>query len=332
MKTYLASGASILALSMLATGASAQNLSDVLGTDFIDLVGEYESGAYLNFSINDETVDGSIDINQDNTANNFTQRRQIDGSLDLDITTLDIEASSQANLDILASDAAASAGPGGIADATFGELDLEASESQNLDVLYGNLALGVELEADFSTVVTEEITKVNLGEVASTAIGAINSGPIEIGQEGDSEEASGSVSFGLSIGELALNPNAAANANAGGATATYTADLYVADSSLDFMGDQSFHSSSYGPANDVFAANFAYNESAIDGSISIVGSGMSAAGISSTAIGAANSGGIFAGFQNPANTSTTTNVNTTTTTINNNITTTVTDTISTVTN
>lgn len=133
------------------------------------------------------------------------------------------------------------------------------------------------------------IAKVNLGEISTAVVGAINDGEIRIGQRGNASSESFSESLVLTdvVWAEGVASEAAYTENTG--YADYSADFY-AEGSGTFSGAASGATSAYGPANDYFTMNFAYNDSFLDGSVNMTGNGMSAETVATSVAGAVNTG------------------------------------------
>lgn len=137
----------------------------------------------------------------------------------------------------------------------------------------------------------------NLGEIATLAVGAVNDGTVRLGQAGGSE--SESITTTLDIDDLEVADNIASHASntSDAAVADYDADFYVslgdANLNLDLSGSDSF----YGPMQDAFAMNVAFNNvNLIDGSVVIRGNGAAAEAIGTTVAGSINTGVITSGL------------------------------------
>ena len=174
------------------------------------------------------------------------------------------------------------------------DLSVEASAAGELEIgLPTGIAGAVAVEVSLG----EEITEVNLGEIATLAVGAINDGTVKFGRAGSSSE--GSFAVGVSGNDIEvgddITSSAASTSNT--AAAYYDADFYASIGGFDASLSESFKEAAYGPAQDFFAMNVAFNNTdLIDGSVDIVGNGMSATGIGTTVAGAINTGVIESGL------------------------------------
>lgn len=251
---------------LLTTGASALALSIAASgaAQAQDSTVAAEIGVRLINLINAEFQDG-IGLNMAlNTA-------RIDGSVDVVQGNFTFDESFELSAAVGADAATVS----------FGSVDLVDAAG----------ALAVEVSPD------EEITKVNLGDIDTLAVGAINDGAIRFGQAGTESMDLLIETFEESNGVVGADVTASAASTTNTAAAFYSTDFYADGGSLGSSLTDKVTEAAYGPALDFFAMNVAFNNTdIIDGSVDILGNGMSATAIGTTAVGAVNTGIIESGL------------------------------------
>jgi len=179
---------------------------------------------------------------------------------------------------------------------------------QNLSLNVANIDGSVNVTAAVETTTTyfsggsAQITEStaglgNLGDVATTAVGALNDGAVTLGQAGSDTSNSGSFSVDLSDVEYVEGVEDAASNIGDTSAASYAADYYVSVGSGSLSGEMVSSESFYGPMDGTLALNVAYNNNDIvNGSVNITGAGVSATGISTTVAGSINTGAITSGL------------------------------------
>ena len=152
---------------------------------------------------------------------------------------------------------------------------------------------GAAVQVDFD----EEVNNVNIGEVSTLAVGAINDGTVKFGQAGSSSASGFQAS--LSAGDVEVGDDIVSSAasTSNTAAAYYEADFYASVGSFSGSIAESATEASYGPAQDFFAMNVAFNNTdIINGSINVTGNGISAETMGTTVAGAINTGVIESGL------------------------------------
>lgn len=270
MKLKLIGSASALAVALAFTSAaSAQSLSDTIGTGLIDLQSQFADGNLINQAINTGAIDASVNID---AAHVVTDNLYVEGSLGLDVG---LAASLEGSL----ADPAAAA-----------QLALEANLGLDLWLVYNQ---------------TQEVVGGIINsteEIKTVAAGAINTG--DIASSIASAETGGEISLALNVNDLNYINGELASAAA--STSNTSAESLVANGTVFQLGGLgvelggSFYQNASGPLTDIYAVNQAFNNADINGSVNLNGLGTNLAGISTTAAGALNTGTISFGFDGSA--------------------------------
>ena len=266
MKKYALLGASALAaITMIGQAAQAQSLQDVLGPNVTDLLGKYEDGSFSNLAVNTGAIDASINASADQSA--------LGGSLNLTIKGSEAAQDASNAAEESASSSASSSSSNG-AGATSANAEQAASEAASNAQ---SSASSSSFEASLDISVEPMDVRQSLGDVSTTAIGALNSGDINLVPE---------------TAELGLEGSVTVSASSAEATDT-AAEAEAFYGNLDLDVDYAYQG-----VPDVTAMNLAYNIADINGSVTL--DGLGADSIATTAIGAANFGSITVGSPAPA--------------------------------
>lgn len=265
MKKFALLGASALAAAtMIGPTAYADPLDVVLGPGIIDLLGQYEDGSFSNIAVNTGNIDASIDANADQSA--------LGGSLSLTLKGSEATQAAANAAQENATSSASSSSSDGNGGATANAEQAASSAASNSQ----SFAESRSFEGSLDITVEPMDVRQSLGDVSTTAIGAMNSGDINLVPE--------TAELGLE-GSLTLS-----GASAEATETEATADAFYGNLDLDV-------DYAYQGVPDVTAMNLAYNIADIDASVSM--DGLGADSVSTTAIGAANLGSITVGGPAP---------------------------------
>lgn len=266
MKKYTLLGGVALAAVTLAVPAQAQSLEAELGTGIIDLLGQYEDGSFANIAVNTAAIDASVNATAEQVA--------YGGSLSLDVSASEAsEAASNAAAEN-ATSASSSSSEDFLGNTSSAAEQSSSSAASNAASEASSSSFAASLDI---TVEPENITA-SLGDVSTSAVGAVNAGDINIVTPETAE-------FGLEGSATLSSSSAAATTTSAAATAFY--------GNLELDVDYAYQG-----IPDVTAMNIAYNEATINGSVNLTGLG--ADSISTSALGAANLGTITVGGPAPA--------------------------------
>ena len=155
-----------------------------------------------------------------------------------------------------------------------GSVDAGAAQVQVLTSTTSNSGILDEIGATASSTQSAILLNQSLGEVKTTAVGALNDGKIKTTSE--------SVDVGLKVDIEAEMASAEADATFASAEA----------GSLDIAGEFSY---AYEGVPDIVATNFAFNSADINGSVTM--DGLGAASVATVAAGAVNTGVIEVGIE-----------------------------------
>ncbi len=265
MKKYALLGASALAaVTMIGPAAHADSLENVLGENLLGLLGKYEDGSFSNIAVNTGKIDASIDASADQSA--------LGGSLLLSIKGSEATQNATNAAQQNATSAASSSSNDGDGGTTANAEQAASSAASNATSEASSRSFEASLEI---TVEPIDVSQ-SLGAVSTTAIGAVNSGDINLVPE---------------KAELGLHGEVTVSASSAEATETMaTADAFYGNLDLDV-------DYAYQGVPDVTAMNIAYNIADIDASVSM--NGLGADSVATTAIGAANLGSINVGGAAP---------------------------------
>lgn len=274
MKKFLLAGASTLALLGFASTANAQALDVDVSVDLsettqrvLDSTRDF-GGFYINSAINDAEVDGSVSIDTD-------------GLLQIDADVLDGALSA------------------GIAlNASRINLDVDASTAASLAVTpAAGLALGAAAGIDVGLdIIGTSIA--STGELATTAIGAVNTGVTSLAalSTRDYSDDSTNDSTGANIDFTSSAADSASNTSNTAARAAAAATALLIDGATSSIAADINDNTASGPAA-IVAANLAVNNAIVDGSVAINdATTVAIAGTATTAIGAVNTGTITNGL------------------------------------
>jgi len=267
MKKYGLLGASALAaITMIGPAAYADSLENVLGANLLGLLGKYEDGSFSNVAVNTGTIDASVDASAEQSA--------LGGSLSITLkgseATQEAANAAQEN----ATSAASSSSSDGNGGATANAEQAASSAASNAS----SSASSSSFEGTLDITVEPMDVRQSLGNVSTTAIGAVNSGDINIVTPERAE-------LGLD-GSVTVS-----DASAEVTETSANADAFYGNLELDV-------DYAYQGVPDVTAMNIAYNIADINGSVKMEGLG--ADSVATTAIGAANLGSITVGGPAPA--------------------------------
>jgi len=272
MKSLLAIGASALALSLAsAGGANAQavvpSLTDSLGAGLLGLQSQFSNGNWVNEAVNIGAINGAVVLGQAG-AETIT-------SVDLPTVDLAIEAAAGAGIvtvPLLGS--IAGAGEVGL-NVDLGSVDQEIRT-------IGGIASSEEIS-------TTVLGAVNTGDIASVGSAAANRASVTT-----------SVSAGSATNSVTAASSAAANTSNTASRATASEELVSAIVGPSTTVTNSVEQLYNGPLQDVYANNRAYNVGAITGSVVGLANNMDLAGVSTTVLGAVNTGTISMGYSGAA--------------------------------
>lgn len=264
MKKYALLGASALAaLALIGPTAHAASLEEMLGAGVVDLLGQYEDGSFSNIAVNTGNIDASVNASAEQSA--------LGGSLNLTLEGSEATENAANAAEESASSSASSSSTGLLGSSTAAE-QATSSAASNAQ----SSASSSSFEASLDITVEPMDVRQSLGDVSTTAIGAVNSGDINLVPE---------------KAELGLEADVTVSASSAEATETMaTADAFYGNLDLDV-------DYAYQGVPDVTAMNIAYNIADIDASVSM--NGLGADSVATTAIGAANLGSINVGGAAP---------------------------------
>ena len=264
MKKYALLGASALAaLALIGPTAHAASLEEMLGAGVVDLLGQYEDGSFSNIAVNTGNIDASVNASAEQSA--------LGGSLNLTLEGSEATENAANAAEESASSSASSSSTGLLGSSTAAE-QATSSAASNAQ----SSASSSSFEASLDITVEPMDVRQSLGDVSTTAIGAVNSGDINLVPE---------------TAELGLEADVTVSASSAEATETMaTADAFYGNLDLDV-------DYAYQGVPDVTAMNIAYNIADINASVNMEGLG--ADSIATTAIGAANLGSINVGGAAP---------------------------------
>lgn len=263
-KFALLCGSALAAVALIGPAAQADSLENVLGANITDLLGQYEDGSFSNIAVNTGNIDASINASAQETA--------LGGSLSLSIAGSEAEQTASNAAEQTASSAASSTSSGMLSDSTAAE---EASSSAASNAQSSASSSSFEASLDI-TVTPLDIGK-SLGAVSTAAMGAVNTGDINVVTPETADFALG--------GSVTVS-----TASAAATDSTATAEAFYGNLELDV-------DYAYQGVPDVTAMNLAYNVADINGSVSM--SGLGADSVATSAIGAANLGSITVGGPAP---------------------------------
>lgn len=265
MKKYALLGASALAaLALIGPTAHAASLEEMLGAGVVDLLGQYEDGSFSNIAVNTGNIDASVNASAEQSA--------LGGSLNLTLEGSEATENAANAAEESASSSASSSSNNGAGATTANAEQATSSAASNAQ----SSASSSSFEASLDITVEPMDVRQSLGDVSTTAIGAVNSGDINLVPE---------------TAELGLEADVTVSASSAEATETMaTADAFYGNLDLDV-------DYAYQGVPDVTAMNIAYNIADINASVNMEGLG--ADSIATTAIGAANLGSINVGGAAP---------------------------------
>jgi hypothetical protein len=268
MKTLLAIGASAFVMGLATVGgAQAQSLSDTIGGGLIGLQGTFANGNWANQAVNVGAINGGIVLGQAGAETLV--------NIDAPTLNVNLEAAAGGGLAII---------PPALSIAAGAELEL-----------------GLDLGATSTAVRTiGEIA--SSAEIATTVVGALNTGDVASAVSSTALRASNSTT--ASTGSLSTSvgsaTSAAANTSntASSATASQLTSLTLEGPSTTVTA--ATEALTNGPLTDLYASNLAYNVGVITGNVAAIANSMDLAGVSTTVVGALNTGTISMGFDGSA--------------------------------
>ncbi|WP_062208069.1 hypothetical protein [Aureimonas sp. AU12] len=268
MKSLFAIGASALVMGLASVGgAQAQSLGATIGGDLLAVQNQFSNGNWVNESINIGAINGAVTLGQAGA--------EVITNVDLPNVALNIEAASGLGVAVL---------PPALALANAGEIGL------NVDL--GSVASQVRTLGGIDS----------LSEIKTTVVGAVNTGDIASAVSTVSAATSNSTTLDTGSISATVSSSAQAAANTSN-TASSSAASQLA--SLDLQGPSSTVTTATealvsGPLLDVYATNRAFNSGPITGSVTGIANDMNLNGISTTVVGAVNTGTISQGFNGAA--------------------------------
>lgn len=274
MKSLFAIGASALVMGLASIGgAQAQvlpivpSLDAVIGQNLVNLQASFGNGNWVNEAVNIGAINGAVVLGQAGA----------EAINNIDLPTLGVR--------------------------------LEAAEGTGLTVVPALAAVAnaaeVGLELDLGSVDTTVRT---IGEIASeavistTVLGAVNTGDIASVGSAAANRASASttVATGTVTNSVTAAATAAANtsntASSSSASETILASVTGPSTTITNSIEQLYN----GPLQDVYANNRAFNVGAITGGVAAVANSMDLTGVTTTVLGAVNTGTISMGFDGAA--------------------------------
>ncbi len=271
MKSLFAIGASALVMGLASiSGAQAQALpalQDTLGANLLGLQASFGNGNWVNEAINIGAINGAVVLGQAGV--------ETITNVDLPTVSLDIEGAAGAGATVL---------PAVAAIAGAAEIGLDVSLGQ-VDSTVRTIG-GIASDAAISTTV---LGAVNTGDVASIGSAAANRAT-----------ASTTLSTGSTLNSVTAAASAAANtsntASSSAASETIVAAVTGPSTTITNSIEQLYN----GPLQDVYANNRAFNVGAITGSVAAVANNMDLAGVTTTVLGAVNTGTISMGYSGAA--------------------------------
>jgi hypothetical protein len=251
-------------------GAQAQALpalQDTLGANLLALQSQFGNGNWVNEAVNIGAINGAVTLGQAG-AESIT-------NIDLPTVDLNVQAALGAGLTVI---------PPTAAIAGAGEVDLAVNLGQ-IDQTVRTIG-GIASSDEISTTV---LGAVNTGDIASvgsaTAVRATNQTTIATGSTFTSVTAAS---------------EAAARTSNTASSAAASQELVAAVTGPTTTVTNSVESLYNGPLQDVYANNRAFNVGAINGAVTGIANNMDLAGISTTVLGAVNTGTISMGYSGAA--------------------------------